>query len=151
MNVVLVEPQIPQNTGSIARTCAATKVPLHIVKPFPFEISDKTVKRAGLDYWPYVDLHIHESWQDYLEFAKPEKLWLSTKFGKRPYYTADFGPNDALVFGAETHGLGKEFLSKYPEEQHLLIPMACEGVRSLNLSNCVSIILFDALRQTGAI
>ena len=151
MDVVLVEPKIPQNTGSIARTCAATQVPLHLIEPLGFEISEKNVRRAGLDYWPYVPLHQHDSFQTYLERNHPRKVWLLTKHAKRAYYTADFQPNDALVFGAGTTGLGKEFLSKYPEDQWLLIPMPCEHVRSLNLSNSVSIVLYEALRQTGLI
>ena len=151
MDVVLVEPKIPQNTGSIARTCAAVQVPLHLVGQLGFEITEKNVRRAGLDYWPYVILHQHESWQKYLEINKPRKIWLLTKHAERIYYTADFNPADALVFGAETTGLGQTFLSQYPKEQWLKIPMPCEGVRSLNLSNSVSIVLYEALRQTGLI
>ena len=147
MDIVLVKPEIPQNTGSIARTCAATKTPLHIVGKPLFEISEKRVRRAGLDYWPHVTLHMHPGWEDYVESAKPERIWLLTKFAKRLYYTAEFGPNDAIVFGSETKGLGKEFLSRFDEEQCLRIPMPCSGVRSLNLSNTVSIVLYEARRQ----
>ena len=147
MDIVLVKPEIPQNTGSIARTCAATQTPLHIVGKPLFEISEKRVRRAGLDYWPHVMLNMHSSWEDYIEFAKPERIWLLTKFAKRLYYTAEFGPNDAIVFGSETKGLGKEFLSQFDDTQCLRIPMPCAGVRSLNLSNSVSIILYEARRQ----
>ena len=147
MDVVLVEPKIPQNTGSIARTCAAVQIPLHLVGKLGFEITEKQVRRAGLDYWSYVSLHQHKTWQDYFDLQKPRKVWLCTKYGERPYYDADFNEANAIVFGAETTGLGQEFLSRFPKEQHLLIPMLCKGVRSLNLSNSVSIVLYDALRQ----
>lgn len=146
MDIVLHEPQIPQNTGSIARTCAATGTPLHIVGDTPFEISDKTVKRAGLDYWPFVELHRHKNWEEYLLAAKPTNFWLFSKFGERLYYDAQFQIGDALVFGGEVKGLGKEFINKYPERT-LRIPIHCEGVRSLNLSNAVSIGLYEARRQ----
>ena len=147
MQVVLVNPQIPQNTGSIARTCAATQTPLHLVEPLGFDLSEKAVRRAGLDYWPYVPLSRHLSWDDYLSKAKPGRVWLLTKFASRIYYEVTFQPNDALVFGSETTGLGSEFLSHYPEGQWLKIPMVCPEVRSLNLSNAVSVVLFEALRQ----
>jgi tRNA (cytidine/uridine-2'-O-)-methyltransferase len=147
MQVVLVRPEIPQNTGSIARTCAATQTPLHLVGPIGFEISERTVRRAGLDYWPFVQLSQHTSWDEYLLTAKPTKVWLLTKFGKRIYHDAPFGPEDAIVFGSETKGLGKEFLDTFPDEQKLRIPITCSGVRSLNLSNAVSIVLYEARRQ----
>ncbi|RMG44408.1 MAG: tRNA (cytidine(34)-2'-O)-methyltransferase [Candidatus Dadabacteria bacterium] len=147
MQVVLVSPQIPQNTGSIARSCAATGTPLHLIEPLGFEITEKAVRRAGLDYWPYVELHCHSSWEEYLQEASPERLWIFSKFGKRIYYDADFKPQDALVFGSETKGVGKEFLSAFPEEQILRIPIDRSEVRSLNLSNAVSIALYEARRQ----
>ena len=149
MDIVLVEPQIPQNTGSIARTCAATDTPLHLVEPLGFEISEKAVRRAGLDYWPYVKLAQHKSWEDYLGQAKPEKVWLFSKFGQQLYTEASFGPRDALVFGSETKGLGDAFLSQFPPSQILRIPIVTDYVRSLNLSNAVSIALYEARRQLG--
>jgi len=150
MDVVLVNPQIPQNTGSIARTCAATRTPLHLVGEMGFEISEKAVRRAGLDYWPHVILSQHAAWDDYLVKSPPRKIWLLTKFATRIYYEADFDPQDALVFGSETKGLGQEFISRFPPEQALKIPMDCEGVRSLNLSNAVSIVLYEARRQIAS-
>lgn len=147
MDVVLINPEIPQNTGSIARTCAATQTPLHLVGNLGFDISEKAVRRAGLDYWPWVKLHRHEDWQDYLSTSNPRKVWLFSKFGERLYTQADFGPNDAIVFGSETKGLGKEFLSAFPAEQILRIPISCAEVRSLNLSNAVSIAVYEARRQ----
>ncbi|NDC38758.1 MAG: tRNA (cytidine(34)-2'-O)-methyltransferase [Proteobacteria bacterium] len=149
MQVVLVHPQIPQNTGSIARTCAATGTPLHLVHPMGFTITEKAVRRAGLDYWPYVDLHHHENFESYLATAKPERVWLIETSGTRVYHAATFGPHDALVFGSETKGLGEEFVGRFPAEQVLTIPMDCPGVRSLNLSNAVAIALFEARRQLG--
>lgn len=147
MDIVLVNPEIPQNTGSIARTCAATETPLHIVGQALFEISEKRVRRAGLDYWPYVKLQMHETWDEYLQACTPSRIWLLSKSAKRLYYQAQFGPNDAIVFGSETKGLGEDFLNRYPVEQRLRIPMPCSGVRSLNLSNAVSIVLYEARRQ----
>lgn len=147
MQIVLVNPQIPQNTGSIARSCAATNTPLHIIKPIPFEITEKKVRRAGLDYWPYVNLTQHESWEDFLQTVKPIQLWyLSTK-GTMPYYKATFKKDDFLVFGSETKGLGSNFINNIPQSSLLTIPMEVQEVRSLNLSNAVSIVLFEALRQ----
>lgn len=147
MDIVLVEPQIPQNTGSIARTCAATDTPLHLVGPLGFEITEKAVRRAGLDYWPHVKLSQHKTWEEYLTAAKPERVWLFSKFGERLYTKVEYGPNDALVFGSETKGLGQEFLRRYPSSQILKIPIMTEYVRSLNLSNAVSIALYEAVRQ----
>lgn len=147
MDIVLVSPQIPQNTGSIARTCAATQTPLHLVGKLGFDISEKAVRRAGLDYWPHVPLWQHQDWDEYLANQGPERIWLFSKFAKRIYHTADFGINDALVFGDEIKGLGPAFLERYPHEQQLYIPMPCPHVRSLNLSNSVSIALYEARRQ----
>jgi len=146
MDVVLVEPLIPQNTGSIARTCAAVETPLHLVGKLGFEITEKRIRRAGLDYWPYVKLVKHASWEEYLLAARPPRVWLVSKHGEQSYLDADYGPHDALVFGNEVKGLGKEFLKRYPG-QSILIPMSCPAVRSLNLSNAVSIVLFEARRQ----
>lgn len=147
MQIVLVHPQIPQNTGSIARSCAATKTSLHVIKPIPFEINEKKVRRAGLDYWPYVNLTQHESWEDFLDLTKPKRLWyLSTK-GEIPYYDAEFKNDDFLVFGSESKGLGLDFISSISPSSLLTIPMDEPKVRSLNLSNAVSIVLFEARRQ----
>ncbi len=147
MEIVLVEPQIPQNTGSIARTCAATDTPLHLVGPLGFEITEKAVRRAGLDYWPFVKLAQHDSWADYIQQSKPGKVWLFSKFGRSLYTDASFAPDDALVFGSETKGLGAEFLESFPTHQILRIPISTPHVRSLNLSNAVAIALYEARRQ----
>jgi tRNA (cytidine/uridine-2'-O-)-methyltransferase len=147
MDIVLVNPQIPQNTGSIARTCAATHTPLHLVGQLGFDISEKAVRRAGLDYWPYVQLAQHGTLETYVETRKPRTLWLFSKFGERLYTSVEYHPDDALVFGSETKGLGEEILSQYPREQILRIPIVSPHVRSLNLSNAVSIALYEARRQ----
>lgn len=151
MHVVLVHPEIPQNTGSIARTCAATGIGLHLIHPLGFDISEKRVRRAGLDYWPFVELHEHASWEEYSASMQPPRLWALTKFGATPYHQAAFSVGEALVFGSETKGLGPTFLETIPADNHLVIPMRCTGVRSLNLSNAVSIVLYEALRQTGLV
>jgi len=104
MHVVLVEPEIPQNTGSIARTCAANSIPLHLVGKLGFDLSEKRVRRAGLDYWPYVDLHQHENWDQYYSQRKQGKIWLFSKFSDKLYWSAKFESDDALVFGSETGG-----------------------------------------------
>lgn len=147
MHIVLVEPQIPQNTGSIARTCAATGSPLHIIGEIPFEISERTVRRAGLDYWPWVSLQRFSTLEEFTAQAKPRRHWYLSTHASRPYYDVSFAPDDALVFGSETKGLGAEFIASVAPDSLLTIPMSCEGVRSLNLSNAVSIVLFEALRQ----
>lgn len=147
MHIVLVEPQIPQNTGSIARTCAATGSPLHLIEPLGFEITEKAVRRAGLDYWPHVDLHRHDSWEAFLATVNPEKCWYLSKFAQRSYTSVEFASNDALVFGSETKGLGEQFLRSVPNDQILKIPINTSFVRSLNLSNAVSITLYEGLRQ----
>jgi tRNA (cytidine/uridine-2'-O-)-methyltransferase len=149
MHIVLIKPEIPQNTGSIARTCAATRTPLHLIGPLGFEISEKRVRRAGLDYWPFVHLIQHDSWLSYQQRYPDRKVWAFTKFAQRTYADVEYSPNDSLVFGSETKGLGEEFLRSIPSECQVRLPMVEAGVRSLNLSNAVSIGLYEALRQTG--
>jgi len=149
MQIVLVEPQIPQNTGSISRTCAATDTPLHLVGQLGFSITEKAVRRAGLDYWPHVKLSQHASWSEYLATAQPRRLWYFSKFATRLYTDADYNDDDVLVFGSETKGLGAEFMSTVPHESLLRIPIITTYVRSLNLSNAVSIAIYEARRQLG--
>ncbi|RIL08563.1 MAG: tRNA (uridine(34)/cytosine(34)/5-carboxymethylaminomethyluridine(34)-2'-O)-methyltransferase TrmL [Proteobacteria bacterium] len=147
MHVVLVNPEIPQNTGSIARTCAATRTSLHLVGKVAFDISERAVRRAGLDYWPHVQLSTHKDWEGFTAAINPPRVWLFSKFGERLHYQAEFNEEDALVFGSETKGLGQEFLARFPKEQILRIPIVCAEVRSLNLSNAVSIAVYEARRQ----
>ncbi len=146
MHVVLLEPEIPPNTGSIARLCAATLTPLHLVEPLGFKIDDKHLKRAGLDYWKHVDLRLHKSWDNFLAKTKGHNLLYFSKRAERSYATARFQDDDYLVFGPETRGLPQELLDANPERFYR-IPMMGAGVRSLNLSNAVSIVLYEGLRQ----
>ncbi len=147
MHIVLVEPEIPQHTGNIARTCAATGASLHLVGPLGFSIADKWVKRAGLDYWHLVSIYQHDSLEE-LWAAYPESTfwYLSTK-GKRRYSDVTYGPNDFLVFGKETRGLPESLLARQ-QEQVVRVPMRDEA-RSLNLANTVALVLYEALRQQG--
>ncbi|MDY2959621.1 MAG: tRNA (uridine(34)/cytosine(34)/5-carboxymethylaminomethyluridine(34)-2'-O)-methyltransferase TrmL [Hornefia sp.] len=149
IHIVLVEPEIPPNTGNIARTCAATNSVLHLVKPLGFNIDDKAVRRAGLDYWPYVKLHVHESLEDFLAENKERRMFLATTKGGKSYTDVEYQDGDMILFGRETKGLPKEFISDN-EKKAVRIPMSENTkLRSLNLSNCANIILFEALRQLG--
>lgn len=148
MQVVLFEPEIPPNTGSVARLCAATLTPLHLIEPLGFQIDDKHLKRAGLDYWEFVDLQVHKSWDDFLRTAAPKKLLFFSKRAATSYTSVRYSDDDFLVFGPETRGLPLRILDDDPERA-LRIPMMGTGVRSLNLSNAVSIVLYEALRQLG--
>ena len=150
-HIVLVEPQIPPNTGNIGRLCIATKSRFHLVKPLGFDISEKAVRRAGLDYWKHVDLTVHESFSAFRESLPPEaRLFFFTKFAKKSLYEAEFEKGDYLVFGKETTGLPKEVHEGESSDRLLRIPMpGSEIVRSLNLAGSVHIALYEALRQTN--
>lgn len=148
MQVVLFEPEIPPNTGSVARLCAATLTPLHLIEPLGFKIDDKHLKRAGLDYWPFVDLHVHPSWQQFLDNVGPQRLLYFTKKAQRSYTSMQYSDDDFLVFGPETRGL-PDTMWQALSACALRIPMSGTGVRSLNLSNAVSIVLYEGLRQLG--
>ena len=145
LNIVLLEPEIPQNCGNIARTCAATGSRLHLIRPLGFDISDKAVKRAGLDYWHLVDVRVYDNLEDFFSKNQVDQLWcLSTK-APRCYTEAKFTDECYLLFGKETKGLPEDFLEAHFEEC-IRIPMRSEA-RSLNLSNAVAITAFEALRQ----
>lgn len=144
LNIVLVEPEIPANTGNIARTCAVTGAQLHLVEPLGFSISDKQVRRAGLDYWPHLNVIVHKSLDEFFENTKGIYYYCSTK-AKRYYHEAAFEDDCYLLFGKETKGLPEHLIFDNPE-QAIKIPMK-NGLRSLNLSNSVSIIAYEALRQ----
>ena len=146
-HVVLVEPEIPQNAGNIARTCAATGCVLHLVKPLGFEISDKYLKRAGLDYWGLVEVRVHENWEALLLELKGARMHFFTTKARKAYTEAEYQEGDALVFGKETKGLPEELLLQHQEEC-VRIPMLGE-TRSLNLSNSVAIAVYEGLRQNG--
>ncbi len=150
MHIVLVRPEIPPNTGSIARLCAATGTPLHLVAPLGFKIDDKHLKRAGLDYWEYVDVRLHDSWDDFLRRQGEERLLYFSKRALNSYTQARYQENDFLVFGQETVGLPQALLEANADRAYR-IPMMGRGVRSLNLSNAVSIVLYEALRQLGKV
>lgn len=147
MHIVLVEPEIPPNTGNIARTCAATGTTLHLVKPLGFSIDDTHLKRAGLDYWPYVNIEVHESLEEFLQKYGDKNLYLATTKGGSIYTDIKFRDEDMLLFGKETAGLPRDFI-KANEENAIRIPMSKDTrLRSLNLANSANIILFEALRQ----
>lgn len=147
LHIVLVEPEIPPNTGNIARTAAATGSVLHLVKPLGFSLDEKSLRRAGLDYWPYVKLEIHESLEDFLEKYGDRSMWLSTTKGEKLYTEADFHDEDMLLFGKETAGLPRDFIESR-KDRAIRIPMSKETrLRSFNLSNSANIVLFEALRQ----
>lgn len=145
-HVVLVEPEIPPNTGNIARLCAATGCRLHLVEPLGFTIDDAKLRRAGLDYWDSIAPVVHPSWEAYLEAAQPARLFLFTTGARTSIFGARFQPGDHLVFGSETRGLSNELLARYPD-QHLGIPLQTAHVRSLNLSTAAGIAVYEALRQ----
>ncbi len=147
VNVVLVEPEIPMNTGNIARTCAATRSRLHLIRPLGFDISDKAVKRAGLDYWPMVDLHVYDNLDQFFEQNPDPDLWLATTKAPRGYDQAIFRPDCYLFFGKETAGLPEQLRQAYAQ-RCIRIPMRPEA-RSLNLANSAAILVYEALRQTG--
>lgn len=148
MKIVLVEPQIPQNTGNIARLTAAMATELHLVEPLGFELSDRYLKRAGLDYWPHVNLSIHKCWDDFLSHSSttPDRLWFFSTKGRKSYLDVSYSPESYIVFGSETQGLAQSFHNNY-SERILNIPMVNAGVRSLNLANSVAIALMEARRQ----
>lgn len=145
MHIVLYQPEIPQNTGNIARTCAATGSTLHLIKPLGFSLADKYLKRAGLDYWHMMEYHVYENFEEFLALYPDARMhFLSTK-APRGYTDVSFGENDFLVFGCETRGLPESLLSRV-YDRCVRIPMV-PGARSLNLSNSVAVVLYEALRQ----
>jgi tRNA (cytidine/uridine-2'-O-)-methyltransferase len=147
MHIVLVEPEIPPNTGNVARLCAATRARLDLIEPFGFEIDDARLKRAGMDYWQHVEWHRWANWAVFHEqLPAGARLWFVESNGPRRYTEADFKPEDYLVFGRETAGLPRKLLEDN-RGAWLRIPMFNPRTRSLNLSNCVALVLFEALRQ----
>lgn len=145
INIVLVEPEIPMNTGNIARTCAATRSRLHLVKPLGFDISDRAVKRAGLDYWDMVDISVYENLGDLFARHPDPDLWLATTKAPRSYTEAAFRPDCWLFFGKETAGLPSDFRARH-RDRCIRIPMRADA-RSLNLANSVAVVTYEALRQ----
>ena len=146
-NIVLYAPDIPGNTGSIGRTCIALGARLILIKPYGFELSEKAVRRAGLDYWKYVDVREYENWEDFLNNEQPSQkdLFFYTKTSERLFYSAGYDKGCYLIFGSETKGLPQHIFDSYPERLHGL-PMFSEHVRSLNLSNVATTVAYEALR-----
>ena len=145
MNIVLHEPEIPANTGNIGRTCVATGTSLHLIKPLGFDISDKAVRRAGMVYWKELDLHVYENFEEFVEKNPGARIYMATTKARKAYTEVEYKGNDFIMFGKESAGIPEEILVKY-EDTSVRIPMIGE-IRSLNLSNSVSIILYEALRQ----
>ena len=148
MNIVLLEPEIPPNTGNIARLCAATNTQLHLVGPLGFRLDDAKLKRAGMDYWQHVDWKVWENWERFEGAAGKRRLWLVEQGGGARYDAVSFAKADYLVFGRETTGLPGALLEKF-SDSWLRVPMFNSEARSLNLANCVSLVLYEALRQQG--
>ncbi|MFO0662216.1 MAG: tRNA (cytidine(34)-2'-O)-methyltransferase [Polyangiaceae bacterium] len=147
--IALIEPEIPQNTGNVGRICVGTTSTLHLVGKLGFQIDEKAVRRAGLDYWHMVDLRRHEDINSFEQAVPPHKWKVFCSFATQSYLDARYEPGDVLVFGKESVGLPREFVKQH-EERAYGIPM-CGPIRSLNLANAVSVVLYEALRQTGAI
>ncbi|MDD4818199.1 MAG: tRNA (cytidine(34)-2'-O)-methyltransferase [Victivallaceae bacterium] len=146
LNVVLVAPEIPQNTGNIGRLCVSTGSKLHLIKPLGFSLEDKYLKRSGMDYWPHLELRVYEDWEDFLAVNAPARLFFFSTHGVRSFWDAEYRDGDFLVFGSEGHGLPPDFYRRYADDL-VLIPMEGKFHRSLNLANSVSAGLFEALRQ----
>ena len=145
MNIVLYEPEIPANTGNIGRTCVATGSPLHLIEPLGFRLTDRYIKRSGMDYWERLDVTRYLNWQDFMEQHPEARCFYATTKAAQRYTEAAYGPDDFLVFGPESRGIPLELLRNAPG-QCIRIPMLDE-TRSLNLSNAVAIVLYEALRQ----
>ena len=149
MHIVLVEPEIPPNTGNVARLCTATRTTLHLIEPFGFKLDDTQLKRAGMDYWQHVQWHRWANWRAFEEkLPSSARLWFIESGGAKLYSEVEFASDDYLIFGRETAGLPKQLLAQHAD-CWLRIPMFNEQSRSLNLSNCVALVLFEALRQRG--
>ncbi|MFT4004514.1 MAG: tRNA (uridine(34)/cytosine(34)/5-carboxymethylaminomethyluridine(34)-2'-O)-methyltransferase TrmL [Lacrimispora sp.] len=147
MNVVLLEPEMPANTGNIGRTCVATGTKLHLIEPLGFKLNDKLIKRAGLDYWDKLDVTVYSDYQDFLDRNPGAKIYMATTKGLHVYSDVEYEPDCFLMFGKESAGIPEEILLEN-QNQCVRIPMWVD-IRSLNLSNSVSVVLYEALRQNG--
>lgn len=145
-NIVLVHPEIPQNTGNIGRLCVNTDSTLHLIKPFSFSLEDRYLKRAGLDYWPYLNLILHDSMKDFLSRYRNENLFFFSTKGKKSLWSAKYPRGSFLIFGNESSGFPKEIYRDFSESLYK-IPMPGEHARSMNLANAVSVALYEAIRQ----
>jgi len=146
LNIVLFEPEIPQNTGNIARTCVLTNSKLHLIKPLGFSLDEKHLKRAGLDYWPYLDIEVHESYEDLREKYPIGNFYFSTTKGKKIYTEVSYKEGDFIIFGKETAGL-PDYIRNDNIDNLIRVPMLESSTRSLNLSNTAAILAYEALRQ----
>lgn len=147
-NIVLISPEHPGNVGNIGRTCVLTESRLHLIRPFKFDFSDRFLKRAGIDYWEHVDLVIHDSLEEFMDYVKDKRYFLIETGTQKKYSDVDFEDGDFLIFGREKEGISEDLL-KENKEKILTIPMTKKIDRSLNLANSVSIVLYEALRQDG--
>ena len=147
MHIVLHQPEIPGNTGNIGRTCVATGTSLHLIEPLGFRLDEKSLKRAGMDYWSLLDVHRYMNFQEFKERNPGAKIWMATTKAQRAYTEVSFRPDDFIMFGKESAGIPEEILVEH-EQTCIRIPML-PTIRSLNLSNSVAIVLYEALRQTG--
>ena len=145
LHIVLHQPEIPQNTGNIGRTCVATGTALHLIEPLGFRLDEKAVKRSGMDYWQHLDLHRYMNYSEFCSRNPGARVWMATTKAKYIYAEVEYGPNDYIMFGKESAGIPEEILVEN-EEHCIRIPML-PTIRSLNLSNSVNIILYEALRQ----
>ncbi len=147
MNIILHQPEIPANTGNIGRTCVAAGAGLHLIEPLGFKLNEKSIKRAGMDYWEHLDVTRYVNFQEFQEKNPKAKIWMATTKAKHIYTEVEYAPDDFIMFGKESAGIPEEILVDY-EETCIRIPML-EQIRSLNLSNSVAIVLYEALRQNG--
>ena len=147
MNIILHQPEIPANTGNIGRTCVATGSVLHLIEPLGFRLNEKEVKRAGMDYWEHLEVKRYVNFGEFLEKNPKAKIWMATTKAKYTYSEVEYGPEDYIMFGKESAGIPEEILVDY-EDSCIRIPML-EQIRSLNLSNSVAIVLYEAMRQNG--
>lgn len=147
MQIILHQPEIPGNTGNIGRTCVATGTPLHLIEPLGFRLDEKSIRRAGMDYWNLLEVHRYVNFQEFLERHPGAKVWMATTKAKRSYTEVSYGSDDFIMFGKESAGIPEEILVER-EEDCIRIPML-PAIRSLNLSNSVAIVLYEALRQNG--
>lgn len=161
LNIVLFEPEIPQNTGNIARMCVANDLRLHLIKPLGFEIEDKYLRRSAMDYWQYLDYLVHENWESFLQFEELEKktnnsligdngkiprLYFLSSKGKKSFWEVEYNTSDYLVFGSESKGLRKDFYETY-QNQLITVPMSSENARCLNLASTAQTVYYEAFRQ----
>lgn len=147
MHIILHQPEIPGNTGNIGRTCVATGTPLHLIEPLGFRLDEKSIKRAGMDYWPLLEVRRYMNFEEFQTLHPGAKIWMATTKARRMYTEVVYGPDDYIMFGKESAGIPEEILVEH-EESAIRIPML-DSIRSLNLSNSAAIVLYEALRQNG--